>query len=104
VGAPTVLVEDGRYVDDALRREGVRRADLERALHSQGADNVGEVQRAMLNPGGAIVVELADSDQNASRGDLDALRTHLDRRLDRLLATVGGHAGPAGAGPAGDQG
>lgn len=99
VGTPTVLVEDGRYVDEALRREGVRRTDLERALHNQGADNVGEVRLAMLNPGGAIVVELADSDQNASRGDLQALRMHLDRRLDRVLAAVGDRAETGGAGP-----
>jgi len=94
VGSPTVLVRDGRYLDDVLRREGVRRADLERALHNQGADNVGEVRLAMLNPGGAIVVELEDRDQNASRGDLAALRADVDAKLDRILATLATSSGP----------
>src|SRR3954471_22186479 len=36
-GTETVLVEDGRYDDRALRREGLRRADLDAALKRQGA-------------------------------------------------------------------
>lgn len=87
-GSPTVLIRDGRYVAEALRREGLRRGDLDRALHDQGADNVAEVRLAMLDPGGAIVVELSDSEQNASRGDLHDLRVHLDDRLDRVLAAL----------------
>lgn len=81
-GTPTVLVHDGRYDATALRREGIRRGDLERALRVQGADAVGEVETATLSPGGAIVVELKDADQNASRGDLEGLRRHVDARLD----------------------
>jgi uncharacterized membrane protein YcaP (DUF421 family) len=92
-GSPTVLVRDGRYLRDALRREGLRRGDLDRTLHSQGADNVAEVTLATLNPGGAIVVELADSEQNASRGDLEALRRHLDDALERVLAKLDGRDG-----------
>ena len=83
-GTPTVLVENGRYQRKALHREALRRGDVERALRSQGADGVGEVKRAVLTPGGAIVVELRDSEQNASRGDLAALRDHLDARLTQI--------------------
>jgi uncharacterized membrane protein YcaP (DUF421 family) len=83
-GSPTVLVQDGRYVERTLRRYGLRRGDLERAMRNQGADDVREVRQATLTPGGAVVVELRDADQNASRGDLDALRRHLDRALARI--------------------
>ena len=83
-GSPTVLIQDGRFQDRALRRFGLRRGDLERAMRNQGADNVREVRQATLTPGGAVVVELRDSEQNASRGDLDSLRHHLDRALARI--------------------
>jgi uncharacterized membrane protein YcaP (DUF421 family) len=91
-GSPTVLIKDGQFQERALRREGLRRGDLERALRSQGADSVVEVQRATLAPGGAVVVELRDSEQNASRGDLAALRHHLDA----LLAGIEQRLPPAG--------
>ena len=93
-GTPTVLVADGRFQERAMRREGLRTGDLERAMRSQGADGVHEVKRATLTPGGAVVVELRDSEQNASTGDLAALRRHLDARLSRIENRLPG-GGPA---------
>jgi len=87
-GSSVTLASNGRYLHRALRREGIRPADLERALHLQGADGVHEVARATLNPGGAIVVELRDADQNASRDDLVELRRHLDEALARIEARL----------------
>jgi uncharacterized membrane protein YcaP (DUF421 family) len=69
-GTPTVLITAGQFDD--------------RALRVQGADDVTEVESATIAPGGAIVVELRDADQNASRGDLAALRGHVDARLDEI--------------------
>ena len=46
------------------------------------------VARATLHPGRAIVVELRDADQNASRADLDELRRHLDEALARIEARL----------------
>jgi uncharacterized membrane protein YcaP (DUF421 family) len=88
-GTPTVVVSDGQYVEKALRREGIRRGDLERGLRVQGADSVAEVETATLSPGGALVVELRDADQNASRGDLAELRRHVDARLDEISLALG---------------
>jgi uncharacterized membrane protein YcaP (DUF421 family) len=83
-GSPVTLVSDGHYVQTALQRSGIRAADLDQSLHMQGADGVGEVAAATLNPRGSLVVELKDEDQNASRGDLDELRRHLDDALGRI--------------------
>src|SRR3954451_8575111 len=55
-GTETVVVEDGRYDEHALRHEGLRRADLDAALKRQGANDVSEVARAALGTGGAVVV------------------------------------------------
>jgi uncharacterized membrane protein YcaP (DUF421 family) len=83
-GQPVALVSDGRFQDRVLWREGIRRTDLDRALRLQGADHVGEVESALLNPGGSIVVKLREAEQNASVGDLTALRAHLDEALARI--------------------
>src|SRR5437016_372129 len=42
-GRPTVLIEDGRFDDGALRHEGLRRDDVEAAVRRQGANDASEV-------------------------------------------------------------
>jgi uncharacterized membrane protein YcaP (DUF421 family) len=44
-----------------------------------------EVKRASIEPGGAIVVQLNDADENATRGDLE----RLERKIDQLIAADG---------------
>jgi uncharacterized membrane protein YcaP (DUF421 family) len=81
-GTPTTLVEDGRLRLDALRREGLRAADVTAAILRQGASDLSEVRRATLEPGGAIVVELRPEARNATAADVE----RLERKLDALLA------------------
>jgi uncharacterized membrane protein YcaP (DUF421 family) len=82
-GTPTTLVTDGEYDDAALRKEGLRRADVESALRRQNANEVHEVEKLTLDPGGALIVELRPEEQNATKGDLAA----LEERLTALLRT-----------------
>jgi uncharacterized membrane protein YcaP (DUF421 family) len=84
-GAPTVLVSDGELDHEALRDLGLRKAEVITAIRRQGANTIGEVERASIEPGGTIVVTLKPEDQNASKGDI----RRLERKLDRLLATRG---------------
>ena len=81
-GAPTTLVRDGAIDDDALRRLGLRKAEVIAAIRRQGANTVDEVEEASIEPGGSILVTLKAADQNASKGDI----RRLERKLDRLLA------------------
>src|SRR3954453_22262308 len=59
-GEDVPLVKDGRFIERSLRREGLRRADVEAALRAQGADgaadvaDVADVAEASLSPGGSI--------------------------------------------------
>jgi uncharacterized membrane protein YcaP (DUF421 family) len=88
-GTPTVLVRDGRYDEGALRREGLRKADVVAALRRQGASTVREVHRMTLEPGGALVVQLSKDEENATRGDVAAVGrrvAELERKLDVLLS------------------
>ena len=84
-GTPTVLVEDGNYDRAALRREGLRREDLDVALRRQGANSVDDVAEATLAPGGAVVITLKDGEQPASRADV----LRIEAKLDALLAQRG---------------
>jgi len=92
-GADTALVRDGVVVTAALRREGLRRADVEAALRVQNAGDASEVAEATLTPGGAIVVWLKPEHQAARRRDVEALH----RRLDDVvagLASIQAQRGP----------
>ena len=55
-GHPTVLAQDGHWLDSALRREALDVADCEMALREHGIADVREVQLAVLEADGTISV------------------------------------------------
>jgi len=61
-GAPVVLVENGRIVEAAARRERVTRQELETALRKHGIDELAAVRRAIVEPDGQISVIPAGPD------------------------------------------
>ena len=81
-GTPTELALHGHWVDGALRREGLRKADAEAALRRQNAHNVGETSVVSIEPGGAIIATLREELQSATRADI----TRLEAKLEALLA------------------
>ena len=91
-GKPTVLVKDGVADQSAIERVGLRLPEVMAALHGQGADRVEDVESALLEPGGAIRMELTPDARGATYGELrhavDELRTHLDERLAALEAAL----------------
>lgn len=95
-GSPTTLVRDGRYDEATLRRLGLRRHELARALHLQGADRIEQVELARLEPGGTFTVRLKAEAQSATVEDLrravTELQRHLDARLDALAAGAVGRS------------
>jgi uncharacterized membrane protein YcaP (DUF421 family) len=86
-GADVPLIRNGRFLDRSLRREGLRRADVEAALRAQGADGAGDVAEAGLSPGGSIVVWLKPTRMSATRADIDAVHRRLDR-IQRAIERV----------------
>ena len=65
-GAPVVLVEDGRIVEAAARRERVTQQELESALRRHGIDDLSVVRRAVVEPNGEIsVLEARDGTRGA---------------------------------------
>ncbi len=85
-GSPTTLVTDGVVDDAALDRLGMSRMELRTALRQQGADAVGDVEHAEIEPGGNVVVDRKRAEQGVSyaefRAGLDELKAYLDTRLN----------------------
>jgi uncharacterized membrane protein YcaP (DUF421 family) len=93
-GSPTTLVKQGEVDKAAIERVGLRVPEVVAALHAQGADRVEDVEVAMLEPGGAVRMELTPDARGATYGELrhavDELRSHLDERLAALEARLSG--------------
>jgi len=87
-GNDVALVKDGVFVDRALCREGLRRADVETALRAQGAEGPDDVAEATLSPGGSIVVWLKPEEMSANRGDIAAIDSRL-AVIERVLLELG---------------
>lgn len=55
-GMPTVLVQDGQFLDPRLRREGLERSQIEMAIREHGIDGVKQVRLAVLETDGSISI------------------------------------------------
>ncbi|GGS75959.1 YetF domain-containing protein [Nonomuraea spiralis] len=88
-GDPVVLARDGHFIPSALRRTGVRQADLDVMLQLRGADSVSDTDLVRLEPGGALLVRLRAEEVEAERGDVDELRARLER-IERKLDELNG--------------
>ncbi|MDX6287882.1 MAG: hypothetical protein QOG53_3367 [Frankiales bacterium] len=86
-GTPTILARDGRFDASALRREGLRRADLETTLRVQGAADVRQTDEVVLEPGGSVVVTLKPEHQTATKGDVEQIQAAI-HRLEEQLTTL----------------
>jgi uncharacterized membrane protein YcaP (DUF421 family) len=84
-GTPTVLIRDGRILQDALDREELTRDDLLVEIQSAGADTFDEVQSASLLPNGKVVVVQKKANQSSTQyDDLKARIDHLTTLVERL--------------------
>jgi uncharacterized membrane protein YcaP (DUF421 family) len=83
-GSASVLATDGSYDDRALKRLGLRPGDVDQAVLAQGGDSVADTREVSLEPGGALLVRLKESEQAASAQDVTDLKAQLDR-IELLL-------------------
>ncbi len=83
-GAPDVLIDNGVVQRNALERELITVTALEAAAHKEGFASLDEVDRAILEPGGAICFIAKKPTPETARHD------ELLARLDQLQAQVAG--------------
>src|SRR5262249_30585123 len=66
-GEPTLLLRDGRILDGALAREGIRRAELEAAIREHGFKDIADCRAAILEIYGSISVVGMDDPNHVRR-------------------------------------
>lgn len=54
--APAVIVKDGKYLPDVMKREGVDQEEVEMSMREHGVVDLKEVQLAVLEPDGTISI------------------------------------------------
>ena len=56
-GRPSVLIDKGHVLRKALARELLTNAELTTVLHRQGFDDLADVERCVLEPGGTFYIQ-----------------------------------------------
>ena len=87
-GKPTLLIENGKVLKQALAQEMLTSAELLTVLHRQGFDSVGDVQRCVLEPGGTFYIQRKTPDTETLQHQevmerLNELSGKINALLDR---------------------
>ncbi len=83
-GEPDELIASGVIQTDRLRKELITRTELEAAAHRQGFPSLDEIDRAVLEPGGAICFFAKKPTPDAARHE--AIMAELARLSAQLAA------------------
>ncbi len=95
-GAPDVLIEHGEIRKETLKKELVTMQELELAAHKQGFDSLEEVERAVLDPGGAVSFTRKKPPIELSRHEeVLAKFAEMSAELARLREAMSSSRGPA---------
>jgi uncharacterized membrane protein YcaP (DUF421 family) len=86
-GRPTTVISDGHVVGRALRHLGIRRGELDHAVRMQNGDDIAEMQRGSLEPGGQLVLTLKRAEQSATKADIAEVNARLSR-IEKLLGAA----------------
>ena len=86
-GHATTVISDGHVVNRALRHLGLRRSEIDHAVRLQNGDNIAQVQRGSLEPGGQLVLTLKHAEQGATKADIAEVTERL-RRIEELLGAA----------------
>jgi uncharacterized membrane protein YcaP (DUF421 family) len=86
-GTPTVLIQDGKILENALRRQEMTHDDLLEEIQSAGADTFDDVRTAELLPNGKVIVIPKEKTQaSVQYDDLRARLDHLTGLVEQLAA------------------
>jgi uncharacterized membrane protein YcaP (DUF421 family) len=89
-GKPTVLIEHGHISTGALAKELLTRSELITVLHRQGFDDIDEVDRCVLEPGGTFYIKRKTPDSDTlDHAEVMKGLNELRDKLDTLLHKAG---------------
>jgi uncharacterized membrane protein YcaP (DUF421 family) len=87
-GTDTTVIRAGHVVKKAERRVGLRRHELDHAVRLQNGDDISEVEKGVLDPGGQLIITLKPEEQSATKQDVDRLTAQLER-IEALVTAAG---------------
>lgn len=93
-GSAVDVITDGVADQGALRRLGLRTEELDHAIRLQNGDDISEIGRGTVEPGGQFVLTLKPAEQDATRSDIEGLTSRLERIEALLLAQARGSGSP----------
>jgi len=86
-GKETVLIDKGKIVKSALAKELISRSELQMVLHRQGFSGFEEIERCVLEPGGAFAItRKMPPIEETQHQDVVRRLEELTGKVDRLLA------------------
>jgi len=74
VGGPIILVNDGEFLEERLRRHGVTKEQVQAAMREHGVGNVEEAHMCVLEADGAISVVPKSSPVHSTKPHFKGLR------------------------------
>lgn len=74
VGEPTLIVNDGQFIEDHMRREGITKEQVMAALREHGLDRLEQAHMCVLEVDGSISVVPTDAVVHKTRRHFKALR------------------------------
>lgn len=78
-GTDTTVIENGHVRKGALRRVGLSSTTLDHAVRMQNGEDVKQVEKGTLEPGGQLLLTLWPSEQSATKADVERLAAQLAR-------------------------
>jgi|GEM_PF-343863 len=66
-GSPLVVIQDGKVIEENLRRSGMDKDELAEAIQERGADNIGGVKYAVVETDGEVSVVPMDQKVHRSK-------------------------------------
>lgn len=88
-GSETTVIRDGSVDKRAVRRIGLRRHELDRAVRLQNGEDIDDVADGLFDPDGHLVLTLKVPARDATQADV----ARLEAKLDRIEAALGSRAG-----------
>jgi uncharacterized membrane protein YcaP (DUF421 family) len=79
-GSPTTLIQNGKPMAKALRREGISLPELRSIARRQGFDNLGEIHTAILETNGVVTMFRKDEPKLYHPAEAGGLRIGKRRR------------------------
>jgi uncharacterized membrane protein YcaP (DUF421 family) len=79
------VISGGHIVEKARRRLGLRRSELDHTVRLQDGNDITQVDRGSLDPGGQLILTLKAGEQGATKSDVAELTDRL-HRIESLLS------------------